>query len=210
MQGGSHIMKRTFLAMLGIIAVTCALTAKEDPRIERIRRLYQEALKLEAADAPMPVHEVKFESIMPAIGNQTTRVTFIYNSWQADPGRDPYLMGYRLLKVNVRYNVAAMSGFLVEYLYDEKERPVFYYSREERETYQGKDSRIVNERQYYFDGGSLIMAMANVADDDGKKEKYSTAGPFDRNDVTRGRAACSNAERYLKFFRHMVEIERLK
>ncbi|HOT46541.1 MAG TPA: hypothetical protein PLM53_17025 [Spirochaetota bacterium] len=203
-------MKRTLVAILGILAVSCAVTAKEDPRVEHIRRLYQDALRMEAADAPMPVHEVKFESNLAAIGNQTTRVTFVYTSWQADPERDPYLMGHRLLKVNVRYNIAAMSGFLVEYLYDEKERPVFYYAREETETYKGRDSKIVNERRYYFDNGSLIMAMVNSTDDDGKKEKYSATGPFNKKDTTQGRIACQNAERYLKFFRHMVEIERLK
>ncbi len=203
-------MKRTLLAVFGILVAACAVTGKEDPRIERIRRLYQQALKIEAAEAPMPFHEVKFESILAAIGNQTTRVSFMYDSWQADPEQDPYRLGHRLLKVIVRYNVAAMRGFLVEYLYDEKERPVFYYSREEGVAYRIKDSKIVNERRYYFDGGTLIMAMVNVADDEGKKEKYSTAGPFSKKDAALARTAFANAERYLKFFRHMVEIERLK
>ncbi len=204
-------MKRTLAAVLFIIAVSCAIAAKEDPRIERIRRLYQEARQLEASDAPMPAHEVKFESILAAIGNQKTRVTFVYTSWQADPEKDPYLLGHRLHKVNVSYNIAAMDGQSVEYLFDEKERPVFYYSREERDSYLGgKHLKMVNERRYYFSGGTLIMAMVNVTDDDGRTEKYTGTGPFKQNDASLGRTACYNAERYLKFFKQMVEIERLK
>lgn len=203
-------MKRTLAAAMGILMMSCIILAKDDPRIERIRRLYQEARKLESAEAPAPAHEVKFESILPAIGNQTTRVTFIYTSWQANPEKDPYLLGHRLYKVNVKYNIAAMTGFIVEYLYDEKERPVFYYSRSERVSYQGKQANVVNERRYYFDGGKLIAATVNVNDDDGKAEKYSSAGPFKDADMSLGRTAVSNAERYLKFFRHMVEVERLK
>ncbi len=204
-------MKRTLCAVLGILAVYCSLTAKEDPRIERIRRLYQEAQSLEDKKDPMPAHEVKFETMMPAIGLQTTRVTFLYTSWQANPEKDPYLLGHRLHKVNVRYNVAAMAGHSVEYLYDDKERPVFYYSRSERENYSNKTpDKVINERRYYFDSGTLIMAVVNVVDDDGKTEKYTSTGTFKQNDVFLGRTAFYNAERYLKFFKQMVEIERLK
>ena len=202
-------MKRMLIIVLVILTVASIVTAKDDPRIERIRRLYQEARKLESAEAPTPSHEVKFESILPAIGNQTTRITFIYTSWQANPEKDPYLLGHRLYKVNVKYNIAAMTGFIVEYLYDEKERPVFYYSRNERVSYQGKQASVVDERRYYFDGGKLIAAAVSVNDDDGKAVKYSSAGPFKDADMSLGRTAVSNAERYLKFFRHMVEVERL-
>jgi hypothetical protein len=54
------------------------------------------------------------------------------------------------------------------------------------------------------------MAMVNAADDGGKSEKYNSTGPFRQSDTASARTARYNAERYLKFFKQMVEIERLK
>ncbi len=205
-------MKIISIAVLAALAVSAAVFAKDDPRIERIRSLYQEARTIETAEAYHPVHTAEFNTIMPATGNQTTKVTFLFTSTQAYPERDPYAMSYRLHKVNVKYNVAANSGYLVEYLYDEKERPVFYYSKEEREYYAANNRMIsaTNERRYYFNGGVLITAIVNVTDEDGKTSKYTAAASFRQDDLAKSRTALSNAEEYLKFFRQMVRLERLK
>ena len=97
----------TFLPLLLLIASVNISEAGPDSAILHIRDLYNKAAEMEKN--PEQSHEVIFNTVLPAIGLQTSRVRFIYASRQPNPKRDPYLLEYRLLKVTVKYNIAASA-----------------------------------------------------------------------------------------------------
>ena len=199
------IMKRPYLIFLIIMTCVPPSESSSSSVIPHIRELYKRALEMEQApEVSDHSHEVTFNTVLPAVGLQTTRIRFLYTARQVDPRRDPYLLDFRLLKVTVTYNIAASINTTLEYLYDEKERPVFF-SRQVKSAMPEAD-----EMRLYFHDGTLFMAKIRKPGDDGRIISYSRSMRFSDLDKKAGVAALKKARGYHHHFKLLVELEKLK
>jgi len=170
--------------------------------VERIRILYEKAREMEKGESG--THSVTLNTVLPAIGLQTTTVRFVYESRQVDPRRDPYLLERRLVKTVVRYNIAASVEYTIEYLYDEKERLVFHFRQERSRTPEP------DEKRFYFREGKLLRV--DVRHNDGRSREVKGAGKsaLSRRDREEGNEVYSKGAAYLRHFRTLVELEKMK
>jgi hypothetical protein len=177
--------------------------SQQDQLIDSIRALYHEALKLENSGDNSFRHEITLNTNYPAIGLQTTVIRFVYLCGQVNPEKDPYLLSRTLKKTVVKYNIAASVNYTIEYLFDESERPVFYYWREEAQDR-------VSEKRYYLHGGSLIRVIAEYHDTKGNPVNYAKGGGFSVEEKTSAEAAVKRALSYRALFRQIITAETLK
>lgn len=177
--------------LLIVILHPSLLPAEPDSRIEAIRSRYNQALEIEQGGLNYH-HDIVLNTMLPAVGLQTTKIRFIYTSEQASPEKDPYLLTRKLHLVRVTYNVAASAQFHMEYLFDDRERPIFYFEQEKRE-----DS--IKEKRLYFGKGVLIRII-----DSGRSPGAALISTEDHREA---RSIVRRAEEYLRFFRNLVRIE---
>ncbi len=192
------------------LALVAAVPARGDGRIEKIRALYKSARELACEDEDEcggTVHLLRMATTLPAIGLQVTDVRFYHTSWQAAPERDPYLMDSALKMVAVTYNVAGSVSCRIEYLYDEKGEPVFYYWQE-KSGHGGEP--VVSEKRYYFQNGKLIQLIVNLKDDNGADRAGTRSSNFQAKDVADAKLAHDKALRYRGLFRTILQAEQWK
>lgn len=173
-----------------------------DKRIDKIKDLYDQAKQLEMDGEKQFYHEVTINTMQAAIGLQTTKIRFIYKSWQADPKKDPYLLNHQLLKVIVRYNISASVDYLIEYLYDKKGNLVFYF-------WQEKTSEI-QEKRYYFENQKLIQVIMDSKRNQGNPLKYTSKKSFKKEDLQNAKLVSKKAKEYMKLFRNLLQIEQIR
>jgi hypothetical protein len=194
-----HFLMR--LAVACILLAAGASSIYADQRLDRIKDRYAAAGELECeAGCEHFRHTVTYNTMLPAVGLQTTTLTFYYLSDQADPEGDPYLLTRELVKVKVTYNVAASAFYSIEYLYDNQGAPMFYYWKEETNDAPG-------EKRYYFSGGALIRAAVDYHDQNGRKSTYVQDRDFSREDVTAAGAVLKQASDYKKLFDTLLQAE---
>lgn len=191
---------KKLLSMVLLLFLFSGVLAAVDS-ISFIKKLYRQATALEKEQHCR--HEIVFNSMLPAVGLQTTTVRFVFQSGQKNSEVDPYLMEYDLKKVSASWNVAASAQYTHEYLYDSRGNLIFFYSKRD-------DGRGSEEKRYYFKNRKLIRLMAT-----GKSERKST------RDIKEGRAAekagrkqypgiQKKAASYLKAFQYLQKVEALK
>ncbi len=188
-----------------IIALFLSLEARADERLDRIRALYEKAVGMERD--PMGSersHTATMNTILPAIGLQTTTIRFLYESRQINARTDPYLLERRLIKTTVRYNIAASVHYTIEYLYDDQEQPVFFFWQEKSMQPESDEKRI------YFHNGKIFMTNMRYHDSGGAFVRYIRTGGFSRNEKKQGNSAFMKAKQYLRHFRFLVELEHIK
>ncbi len=207
------ITMRTITVALSLaitFSVIAAVPARGDGRIENIRALYKTARELACENEDAcggTVHRLRMATTLPAIGLQVTDVRFYHASWQAAPERDPYLMDHALKMVAVTYNVAGSVSCRIEYLYDEKGEPVFYYWQE-KSGYGEKP--VVSEKRYYFHNGKLIRVVMDVKGDGSAPPAYAHSSNFQAKDVADAKLAHGKALRYRGLFRTILQAEQWK
>jgi hypothetical protein len=181
------------------MAIAGAEAATENPDIARIRKLYEDARKKECgAGCEHYNYTVTLNSILPATGPQTKKIQFTLTAEQASPREDPYLFRRNLHKVTVSWNISASAQYTVEYLYDEKERPVFFFHREAA---TGGSS----EKRFYFTGNRLIRVDMTTGPDAGSNGRYVRERGFKENEIREARTIIHRAVRYRKLFRTLAE-----
>lgn len=188
---------------LVLVIVTIGVPAAEDARITAIRSLYQKAKALDCGDGcGHYVHELRMNTMMPAIGLQTTVIRFIYTSEQENPGRDPYLLRHRLHLVTVSYTIAASAHYRIEYLFDERGALVFHLWSEKGAAPKPREKRL------YYHNRQLIQAL--VSDDAAVPSAYAAVKNFAPADVAASRRALESAERHRQTFSAALAAERAK
>lgn len=205
-------MRTMAVALLPAITfpLITAVPARGDDRIEKIRALYKDAQELACENEDEcggTVHRLRMATTLPAIGLQVTDVRFYHTSWQAAPERDPYLMDSALKMVSVTYNIAGSVTFLIEYLYDEKGEPVFYY-RQEKSGYGEKP--VVSEKRYYFQNGRLIRVVRGDSGDESAPRTFTQLSSFQAKDVADAKLAHGKALRYRGLFKTILQAEQWK
>jgi len=194
------MMHRMIITSLCLtMVITGAAAAAENPDITRIRALYAEAQKKECGSGcEHHNYNITLNTMMPATGMQTKKIRFTLSAEQANPREDPYLFLRRLHKVTVSWNISASAQYTVEYLYDEKERPVFFFHREAA---VGGNS----EKRFYFTGNRLIRVDAIPGPAPESRARYIRERGFSDNEVREARAILHRAVRYRKLFRTLGE-----
>jgi len=199
------VMSLSVFVIVLAIFTTAASSAKPD-RIENIRKLYKKAGELECeTGCEQFSNKIILNTMVPGIGLQTTVISFTYTSIQKAPEDDPYLLAYILHKVTVTYNIAASEKYRLEYLYDEKEEPVFYYWKRERPL-----DNTIDEKRYYFQDQKLIMAKVDMRSPSPEKGSYSVTAGFQKGDIHSASTAVSQAKQYRSLFKKICEAGEMK
>ena len=106
---------------------------------------------------------------VPGIGPQTIHYKLYFTPLAFN--EDGELKPHRLLFVERKYNVAARS-YYEEFLYDEKERPIFIYGREPRE--HSEEGIYIDTRCYFHEEVLLDMIITQV-DKEGAQQLYRSS-----------------------------------
>ncbi|OQY02748.1 MAG: hypothetical protein B6I20_06560 [Bacteroidetes bacterium 4572_117] len=145
-------------------------------------------------------HTVKMNTMQAAIGLQTTDVVFYYDSWQIDPDESSYKLAYRVVKIEVSYNIAASANYKIEYLLNDDENLVFYFKKVEG-AYENLSLR------YYLDKNKLIKAISKNIAENGKSEEYSDMKNFKQADIDFAKQYIQKSKKYIAFFNEMIILE---
>jgi hypothetical protein len=172
-----------------------------DDRIDEIRGIYNKATELEKSDNVFFKHKVELNTMMAVIGLQTTTMTFIYTSEQANP-EDPYRLVHRLWKIVIEYNIADAMEYHIEYLYNDKALPVFFFWQEK---YRG--GKVTGEKRFYFYNKNLISSIMDYEDAQGKKKKYTATSDFSMDDISLAHDAMKKGLDYKALFALLVSAE---
>ena len=146
------------------------------------------------------VHTVELKSMLAAIGLQTTQLTFHYIASQANPEYDPYEMDANLIKLEVKYNIAASIDYTQEYIFDEDDK-LMYYMYKEEDYYEPDSSQTL---YYYFDNGGLILLEKQ-----GIEEEIQILD-VDIEEQEKATAIIRKAKSYLLVFKSLLDVEQLK
>jgi len=200
------LQKVICIALMFFSALSSFKTITADSRISHIRELYRQANKLECeVGCEHSQHRIQLNTMLPAIGLQTTTIRFIFTSNQKDPEQDPYWLTHTLHKVLVTYNIAASVNYTIEYLYDTKEEPVFYFWQEKINAGTEKQ-----EKRYYFHKSKLIKAILDCKTDSGDPLNYSMTKRFKAEDVSQAKFLIKKSHEYRKLFKTLLKAEQLR
>ncbi len=170
------------------------ITAQESA-LKKIKDLYYKA----NADNYQS-HMVSLNTMRAAIGLQTTKINFYYESEQANPDESSYKLDYHLVKIVVSYNVAASMDYRIEYLFDENENLVFYFRKAEG---MWENSTL----RYYLDKNELIKVDSKSINELGESVGYTSLKNFKQADINIIKQYIEKSKKYLAFFNQMIEIE---
>ncbi len=184
-------------------ALTCLLcggAARATDDTRAIKQRYRQAAELEKAGDSH--HQVTFSTVLPAVGLQRTTVRFVYQSEQADPERDPYLLKHDLVKVSVDYNVAASAQIRSEYLYDARGGLIFYFHREE-------SSDGLQADRFYFRSGKPFKLLQDAGSVDGEPAR-KTITELSPAHKRQAEAAAAKAKKLRHHFAELLKLEQLQ
>ena len=186
-------MKRNTIIILalfvGLIAPVLGLSQnkKNEDRIQLAREKYTEGLALitENEEEGVPGYtKIVREQMWAAIGPRVDTMRFYYYELRKDE-REPYPDGYALRFARRQYNVS-VCRHLEEYLYDDKGKPLFYFSRFEEfldEEDCGFHLNVNPEsglpefevRFYYDEKGKVIRSIYKMLDENGKMKEMNAS-----------------------------------
>lgn len=170
-------MKRFFLitlTVLGLVMPALAQDKKTEERIQLAREKYAEALENIAfqlnEDTPANYTTVVRKQNWAAVGERTDKMEFYYNEIEEEG--EPYPVGYALLMARRTYNVT-VRDHLEEYLFDDKGKPLFYFTRFQ-EIVNSVDYFPTFEIRLYFDeNGKQIRSIYKMSDENGKMKEFT-------------------------------------
>lgn len=173
-----------------------------NPQIDHIKELYAKANKLQCSvGCEHNLHEIRLNTMLPAVGLQTTTIKMYYTSSRVKPEKDPHLLSRSLHKVVVEYNISAGAFYHMEYLYDDKEKPVFHF-REQKTVADEKDTK-----RYYFSGSNLIQVIMDYHSPDGELIRYTSTDHFKSDVIRESRDILIKGENYRALFHTLIKAE---
>jgi hypothetical protein len=149
-------------------------------------------------------HTMEFNSLLAGIGDQKTTLKFYYISWQSHAEKDPHAMDTRLVKVELRYNIASSVDYTQEYIFNREEK-LMYYMYKEEDNYEPDNSQIL---YYYYDNGGLVLLERVIVEN--SKGKKTEKLDFDDEEAGRVDMINFKAIAYLEAFKDMLDVEQLK
>jgi len=146
-----------------------------EARVALAREKYAEGLALIAANAP-DMYPHNYTSVVrhqnwAAVGERADKMDFYYNEIGND--EEPYPEGYALRLVHRTYNVAARD-FLEEYLFDDNEKPLFFFTHFTEMLDSVDDSFEFEVRYYYDENGNVIRSIFKMMDQNGKMKEITS------------------------------------
>ncbi len=188
-------MKTTIFSLLFLFQLNM-ITAQESA-LKKIKDLYYKA-----NTDNYQTHKLSMNTMQAAVGLQTTETVFFYNSWQSNPEESPYKLNYKLVKIEVSYNISASMDYKIEYLLDENEKLVFYFKKAEG---MWENSSL----RYYYNKDKLIKVISKNTNENGENQDYTNTNNFKQNDVNSAKQNTDKSKKYLAFFYQMIKVEGL-
>lgn len=188
-------MKTTLLFLLFLSQLNIIIA--QENTLKKIKDLYYKA-----NTDNYQTHKLNMNTIQAAIGLQSTDIIFFYDSWQSDPEESPYKLDYRVVKIEVSYNIAASMDYKIEYLFDENENLVFYF-RKAVGMWENSSLR------YYLEKNKLIKIISKNINENGENEDYTNSKKFKKSDIDFAKQYIQKSKKYLAFFNEMIMIEKL-
>ena len=186
-------MKRIYCLTLFI--AFCSITGfSQNDEINTIRNNYK---TIKTDDALF--HELKFNSVLPAIGPKQTSIKFYYEAIQINPEIDPYEMESKLKFIEVDYNFSGHTIYHTEYLFDLKEKLIFYFVKAEG-SYENF------EKRYYYKDEKLIKTIIKESDE----TSNSMTPKYSINEDKNAEAGKLNSLTYKDQFKAMLKLENIK
>lgn len=195
------MMHRVIISALFLtVLMPCTVFPADSPDITRIRKLYEDARKKECSEGcEQYMYNITLNTMMPATGPQMKKIRFTLSAEQVNPREDPCLFRRRLHKVTVSWNISASAQYDAEYLYDGKERPVFFFYREAA---TGGGS----EKRFYFSGNHRLIRLVTRQHPAGNGSgEVMREKDFRSNELAEARTILHRAVRYRKLFRTLAE-----
>ena len=173
-------MKRqTILLLMLLVGLAMPAMAqnknkKVEDRILLAREKYADGLALIEANAP-DTYPLNYTSVVrrqnwAAVGEREDKMDFYYH--EIEDEEDPYPVGYTLRMVRRTYNVAARD-FLEEYLFDDNEKPLFFFTHFTEMLNSVEDSFEFEVRYYYDENGNVIRSIFKMMDKNGKMKEIT-------------------------------------
>lgn len=165
--------------MMGLVApVTAQNNKKDDARIKLAREKYAEAMAKIASVKQYEednIPNVNYTTVVrqqnwAGSGMRNDKIEFYYNEIEDEEEEyNPFPVGYSLLIARRTYNISDRE-FFEEYICDEKENPLFWFTR-----YDGFDENFdvikVELRQYYDENGEAIRVICKISDEKGQMKE---------------------------------------
>lgn len=174
-------MKRqTILLLMLLVGLAMPAMAqnknkKVEDRILLAREKYADGLALIAANTIDDWSSLNYTSVVrhqnwAAVGEREDKMDFYYH--EIEDEEDPYPVGYALRMVRRTYNVAARN-FLEEYLFDDNEKPLFFFTHFTEMLNSVEDSFEFEVRYYYDENGNVIRSIFKMMDKNGKMKEIT-------------------------------------
>ncbi len=193
-------MKTTILISGFLLLLSISLFS-QDEIIKEVQET-QEMIEMDA----YRYHEVVFQSNLAAIGLQETKIRFYYTDWQRIPEEDPYLMDARLIKIEIRYNIAASAEIYQEYLFDDNGILMYYYLKE-----TGAIGYYNNATtSLYFKNGNPLQFEKEELNEGGETEQTINKTRFSEEEKALFESVSKKAEQYSAYFQEIRKLEQLK
>ena len=188
-------MKKIIFLFVAILTANTFFAQNAD--INKTREIYNAA-----NETNLQVHNLELNSMLPAIGLQTTSVKFLFDAEQANPEKDPFLMNTRLVKVEITYNISSHTEHFMEYLFNEEGYLIFHFER-------AKGMLENFENRYYFNDESLIKVIHKETLESGEINSYTSSSDYKKDDLKTARISVDKGGYLTRLFEKMIEIERL-
>ena len=175
-------MKRqTILLLMLLVGLAMPAMAqnknkKVEDRILLAREKYADGLALIAANTIDDWSSLNYTSVVrhqnwAAVGPRADSLQFYYHELRDDED-EPYPDGYALRMVRYTYNVAARQ-YLEEYLFDDNEKPLFFFTHFTEMLNSVEDSFEFEVRYYYDENGNVIRSIFKMMDKNGKMKEIT-------------------------------------
>ncbi|MBN1253152.1 MAG: hypothetical protein JXR51_03985 [Bacteroidales bacterium] len=188
---------KKYLSLIIIVLISSVNIFSQTDAIKKIKEQYYQV-----TDENYQTHQLTFNTMLPAIGLQTTNVKYYYSSIQSNPEIDPYKLTYKVVKILVTYNVAANMDFTFEYLFDDNQNLIFLYEN----SYNYQENI---EKRYYYNKTNLIQINSKTFDNKGLKDDYSESKNFKPNDLQEAKKNMIKAKKHVSLFSQIINIENL-
>ncbi len=193
-------MKKNILICSFLLLLTISLFSQEE-----IIKNVQETQEMIEMDA-YRYHEVVFQSNLAAIGLQETKIRFYYTDWQRIPEEDPYLMDAKLIKIEIRYNIAASAEIYQEYIFDDNGILMYYYLKETGAVGYYNNATI----SLYIKNNKLLSFEKEELNEGGETVNDFKKSTFNKEEKALFESVSKKAEQYYAYFQEIRKLEQLK
>jgi hypothetical protein len=171
-------------------------------KIKEIRQIYNDISEA-IENEEIIMHELNLTSLEPGIGYTYSTIRMYYYFMQDDETGD--VLDPPLTKVTANTSIAASLDIYMEYVFDAKEKLIFYYLKVE-----GYEC---GEERYYFNNQNVIKIKSNPleecidSDISHVFDTYEKDDNFTQEEKETTKRILSEAQNMKKLFKQLMRVE---